>query len=105
MINIRCGLFETNSSSTHSLIIMTKGQYEKVRNTEDLYFSCNYDDVTKPEDIVFKTKQEIIDKYDINSDYIDDVIAGYDFYTLDTLDDALIAEVDDLVIISSYSYD
>lgn len=34
MINIRYGLFETNSSSVHSLIIMNKDQYSKWREAQ-----------------------------------------------------------------------
>ena len=34
MINIRRGLFETNSSSTHSLVVMTKKQYNEWNNGE-----------------------------------------------------------------------
>lgn len=106
MFNIRLGLFETNSSSVHSLVIMTKSQYNKLRNTEDLYFSYNYDDVTKPEDIKIKTKEEIIEEFD-DIDTFEDMCSIYDFYNFDTLKDIFdrITEVDNLVILSSSFYD
>jgi hypothetical protein len=39
---IRNGVFETNSSSTHSLVICTKAQYEKWKNGELVYISDFY---------------------------------------------------------------
>lgn len=34
MLKIRQGVFETNSSSTHSLILCSKGEYEKLKQEE-----------------------------------------------------------------------
>lgn len=50
MRQIRLGTFETNSSSTHSLIICTKDQYDKLGSE---YFIDSYDDkmITKEEAI------------------------------------------------------
>lgn len=39
MKQIRCGVFETNSSSTHSLTICTKNEYESWKN-EKLVYDC-----------------------------------------------------------------
>lgn len=38
---IRCGVFETNSSSTHSICICTKEDYDKWKNGEMLYDRYN----------------------------------------------------------------
>lgn len=39
---IRMGVFETNSSSTHSMVICTKEEYEKWKNGEYVYVSETY---------------------------------------------------------------
>jgi hypothetical protein len=41
MIQVRNGVFETNSSSTHSICICTKSDYEKWKNGELVYDSWN----------------------------------------------------------------
>lgn len=53
MRQIRLGTFETNSSSTHSLVIGTPEQIEKWKNGE--LFINYYDDYAT----VFKTKEEL----------------------------------------------
>lgn len=53
MRQIRLGTFETNSSSTHSLVIGTPEQIEKWENGE--LFINYYDDYAT----VFKTKEEL----------------------------------------------
>lgn len=53
MRQIRFGTFETNSSSTHSLVIGTPEQIEKWENGE--LFINYYDDYAT----VFKTKEEL----------------------------------------------
>ena len=53
MRQIRLGIFETNSSSTHSLVIGTPEQIEKWENGE--LFINYYDDYAT----VFKTKEEL----------------------------------------------
>jgi hypothetical protein len=40
MINIRIGVFETNSSSTHSIVVLTKEQYKALKS-EGAYVLCN----------------------------------------------------------------
>ena len=65
-IQIRPGVFETNSSSTHSLVICTKEQYEKWKNGDLLW--NGWDDK-------FITKEEVEEK-----ELEDDI---YDFVTLE----------------------
>ena len=50
---IRCGVFETNSSSVHSLTMCSIDEYEKWKNEEILFWQ----DESK-----FATKQEIIEE-------------------------------------------
>ena len=54
MITIRQGTFETNSSSTHSMVICTKDEWDKWAKGE-LYASRWYDG--------FKTKEEVMEEY------------------------------------------
>lgn len=42
MKQVRLGVFETNSSSTHSLVICTKEEYEKWKSGELLYVDDTY---------------------------------------------------------------
>lgn len=39
MKQVRCGVFETNSSSTHSLVICTQEEYEQFKADEMMYDS------------------------------------------------------------------
>ena len=59
MINIRMGLFETNSSSTHSLVVMTKKQYNEWNNG-GIFFKIQDEKFHKPEDIKFISKDDMI---------------------------------------------
>jgi hypothetical protein len=63
MINVRIGTFETNSSSTHSLVVMTKSQYAKwaedERNCLKLSNECFY----PPEEVQILTYEDIVEKY------------------------------------------
>lgn len=51
MINIRHGLFETNSSSTHSLVVMTKKQYHDWQNGENSYIELQNESFITPDKI------------------------------------------------------
>lgn len=37
MRQVRCGVFETNSNSTHSIVICTQEEYEKFKQDELMY--------------------------------------------------------------------
>lgn len=54
MKTIRRGVFETNSSSTHSVTIMNKEDYDRWKN-ENLYYNFDKE--------VFFTHDEMIQKY------------------------------------------
>lgn len=63
MKTIRLGTFETNSSSTHSMVICTEEEYEKWANGE-LYASRWYGG--------FKTKEEVMEDFKKDhSEYFD----------------------------------
>ena len=67
MKTIRANTFETNSSSTHSMIILTEEEEEKL-NSGELYLTSKYDDdlITKEEAYeIFLTAMD-------NDDYIQD---------------------------------
>jgi len=56
MRQVRTGTFETNSSSTHTLVIMSKEDYEKFRNGE--LFLDGDNPITK-EELISRNKEEI----------------------------------------------
>ena len=79
MISIRRGVFETNSSSTHSITMCSENEYDKWKNGE-LYFERYNDCFCSKEDIINKarkTQNECIEKqkngekiYSYQKDYI-----------------------------------
>jgi len=104
MKTIRANTFETNSSSTHSLVILTEEQ-ETLFNSGELYFRSEYDNdiITKKErnEIILKSMSEdgwetivnLSEEENIKK-YISDWVDGYglpisldnwlDSYELDT---------------------
>lgn len=76
MVKYRLGMFESNSSSTHSMIIGTEDDYKKWENGEMLYDRYNTHS--------FCTKEEAID-----------FLRGYSWYkdiNFDTIDPDLLNE-------------
>lgn len=61
MKQIRRGVFETNSSSTHSITMCSESEYDKWKNGE-LYFERYNDCFCSKEDIINKAKEKQ-DKY------------------------------------------
>lgn len=96
MINIRCGLFETNSSSTHSVVILNKSQYEKWKRsagTDDELAIYLEDGIVKPEEVEFIKLNEYYTADELN--IIGKVISdGYlrfeDVQNLTKLDDYVV---------------
>jgi len=68
MRTIRRGVFETNSSSTHSISIVSKEEFDKWKNGELLYDRYEKLFLTKDE------SQELEDQDDLNTydEYFDD---------------------------------
>ena len=90
---VRRGVFETNSSSTHSLTMMMKSDYERWEK-ENLYLFNGYAygwDFNKPVNNALYTREEAIEfvknsrYYDASSnDEIDDVyLREFDFISFD----------------------
>lgn len=74
MKQVRYGVFETNSSSTHSLTMMMKSDYERWEN-ENLYLFNGYSygwDFNKPVTNALYTREEAI-AFVKNSRYYDQV--------------------------------
>lgn len=67
MIKVRYGIFETNSSSTHSLIIATDKEYKQLLN-EELFIGWNNDFITREEVIDSLLKSAA--KYDYSNDML-----------------------------------
>jgi hypothetical protein len=88
---IRRGVFETNSSSTHSLTMMMKSDYERWEN-ENLYMYQGRGwswDINKPVANALYTRDEAVEfvkntKYYNDGDEIDDFyLREYDFVSFD----------------------
>lgn len=62
MIQVRQGIFETNSSSTHSLTMCTSSDYEKWKNGELIYDYYN-DKLVPVTDKIKELKEDGDDEY------------------------------------------
>ena len=101
---IRKGVFETNSSSIHSLAITTTTDWDKFKTGELLMKGFPYDISFVDVNSVNKEQVFTVDKYN-DEDYFD-----YDYMTYDAfeqLDDAeiLFKELDNVLAISIYRYE
>ena len=67
MKTIRANTFETNSSSTHSMIILTEEEYDKLESGE-LYLNNNDEVITKEEAKNIFLKHMNKDKYEYDND-------------------------------------
>lgn len=78
LVSIRKGVFETNSSSTHSLTMCSAGEYEEWKEGKLFFDDC---------DESFETKETIYKNLEITEDMtedeIDDIISDSDYYTYD----------------------
>ena len=93
MRQIRYSTFETNSSSTHTLIIMTEDEYEKLCD-EELYINfwggCN-DSLIQKDQVDFKTSHYDCDGYESQEECRRDL----GIYTLDEWSDDEYLEYDE----------
>ena len=106
---IRKGVFETNSSSTHSLVMCLKSDYDRWENGEVLLFigsSWCYPDGHAPKTNHFYTKEEAIefeksskyppsDNIDWDSDEAEEYLRDNEWYTYDNYDDDYLEWFDD----------
>ena len=91
MKQIRHGVFETNSSSTHSLTMMMKSDYKRWEN-ENLYLFNGYTygwDFNKPINNNLYTRDEAVEfvknskYYDDNDEINDEYLKEFDFISFD----------------------
>jgi hypothetical protein len=87
MRTVRRGVFETNSSSTHSITLCSNEDYERWENGE-LYFSedynCEEQFVTKEEAVeILKGKSYNSDVNFEDEEEVSELISDSDFYTYD----------------------
>lgn len=70
---IRLGVFETNSSSTHTMVIMPEEDFEKWKSGEILRFKWDDTFVSKEEaeEIINKLKVDYAKEYKVNVDDIE----------------------------------
>ena len=70
---IRLGVFETNSSSTHTMVIMPEEDFEKWKNGEILRFKWDDTFVSKEEaeEIIDKLKVDYAKEYKVDVDDIE----------------------------------
>ena len=74
METIRIGVFETNSSSTHSLTMCSKEEYDKWKKGEMLYNRWSEDFMTFDQVLDYcEIKECDKDKYNTDKDYAKDI--------------------------------
>lgn len=77
MIQIRQGVFETNSSSTHSICICTQDEFNKFKNGEMVYNNWDEELVTEEEfEKMCKSNDYIVD-YKDKKNFDDFFYKGY----------------------------
>lgn len=98
---IRLGVFETNSSSTHTMIIMPEEEYKKWESGELLRYRWDDKFITREENdrIVKELIKQYAKEHNISVDEVDvdDVYSYYDedvAYTLEEFDDRMNSEND-----------
>lgn len=104
-IQVRQGVFETNSSSVHTLAITTNANWHKFEKGELLMKGYPYDISFVDVNSVNQEQVFTIDKYNNDEYYL-----YYDYMTYDAfkhLDDAeiLFKEFDNILAISVYKYE
>lgn len=100
MINIRTGVWETNSSSVHSLIMTDEDTYKKLERGDLLIggYNTDFEDEFITYEQAYQTLKELFEKYpdfyaeygvtdldECTRDYIEEIMGREDIaYTLDT---------------------
>lgn len=67
-IQVRSGVFETNSSSVHTVTLCTENQFNRWKNREDLY--CPETKEFLPLEEAINKNISLMEKYDVNSEDI-----------------------------------
>lgn len=117
-IQIRRGVFETNSSSTHSLVITTQDEYDKWKNGEVYFDKNNNSFITEDELIKYtkesrwidtdgKTEEEIIEAALEDSEFY--TYSGYEDYCsynyYELYEEFTSPSGDNIIIFGYYGYD
>lgn len=101
MLQIRQGVFETNSSSTHSICIVKKSDFDKWKNGEMMYDSWNDKMVTREEMEEARLSDKYFDEY-----YYQTFEEYYNDWELEKYEEHYTSESgDELVIFGEYGYD
>ena len=127
MIQIRQGVFETNSSSTHSITIAPESDFNKWKNGE-VYLNEGWWDSSdgSNKDKTFLTKDEAInllgsyeyykrneDLNDMNDEELNEVFRDWDIYTFENYWDDYLEDYethyttehgDDIIVFGQYGY-
>lgn len=101
MIQVRQGVFETNSSSTHSICIAKKSDFEKWQNGEMIYDRWNEKLIAQEE----MEEKRLSDKYFDEEDY--QTFEQYeDDWELEQYEEHYTSESgDEIVIFGQYGHD
>ena len=106
---IRKGIFETNSSSTHSLVMCLKSDFDRWKNGEVLLFmggNWSYPDDNTPQKNHFYTKEQAIEfeksskhppseDMDWNSEEAEEYLGENEWYTYENDNDEYLEWFDD----------
>lgn len=85
MLNIRCGLFETNSSSVHSITVLTANEYARWKNGTCVIQSYSSNVISKESAI----SRALINTFYMNDKDIEQELANRGYYTYDTFHDII----------------
>lgn len=88
MIQIRKGLFETNSSSVHAVTLLTKEEYDRWNTEEDMYLMFREGKVFTKEEAIEYLKEKHPSITIENDDDWYDLCDWYDLYTPDAYEDS-----------------
>lgn len=112
MLQIRKSIFETNSSSTHALVLMSKKQYHDWQNNEHSYLVLHNEGFITPDKVkillwedVKKEYEKYYSKYDSNREVTDnDIMRWADWmgYLDSESYNYIYGEYEDLVCLSAY---
>ena len=102
---IRRGVFETNSSSVHTLAITTNTNWDKFKKGELLMKGYPYDISFVDINSINKENVFTLDKYNDNKSYLDYSYMNYEAFEHLTDAEILFKELDNILAISVYKYD
>jgi len=109
MIKIRKGVFETNSSSTHTLTITSKSVYDSWKSGE-IYFNSDVGELQTMEEMQKTYDEDGNRYYDTFEEYCEENIKTYDEWRdddcLETFSHDYTSESGDkIVVFGKYGYD